>query len=152
MSSGSSSFLCKNYRTCINGLLMDTNEHNMWCIYVPSYGRVVKMQADTPLVKTKDIEISTLVSKEEALAEMIKALKLESLDDVTLTNISVVYSPRSEQVASEQEEKIVHPCWRIDYVIDPDIITAFQDYSDDGTILISMVDGLVVEYFNWDGV
>lgn len=138
------------YYPRMNELVLDSKMHGMWCIYVPMYGRVVAMEATSPLVLTGTEENESLISKKEAVEEVVRILNLESLDDITIKNISLVYSPRNKQVDKENETKVINPCWRIDYAIDEDKMTLDQLQSDDGTILINAVDGRETEYYNWN--
>ena len=86
-----------------------------------------------------------LITKEEAVANALPIIPVESEEDITVTNISLVYSPRSEQLFDKETEvKVINPCWRIDYVIKEDKITTDQYQNDDGTVLINAVDGFEV--------
>ncbi len=135
------------YRTRANGMLMDSKMHGMWCIYVPEYERVVVAEVGCPLIVTNIEQETELITKEEALANALPIIPVESEEDITVTNISLVYSPRSEQLFDkETEEKVLNPCWRIDYVIKEDKISTDQYQNDDGTVLINAVDGFEVEY------
>ena len=135
------------YRTRVNGMLMDSKQHGMWCIYVPEYERVVIAEVGCPLITTNIEQETELITKEEALAKALPVIQVESEEDITVTNISLVYSPRTEQLfVEETEEKVLNPCWRIDYVIKEEKITTDQYQNDDGTVLINAVDGFEVEY------
>lgn len=136
------------YRSVLNGRLLDTSKYMMYCVYVPERGRVVLAYARPPLVVTETLEETELISAEAAVEEVLRLLKVESQDDVTIVGISMVYSPRYAQVSEDLERKTIDPCWRIDYELPEEWFEKFYNlyYRDDGTILINAIDGQENKY------
>ncbi len=135
------------YQTQLNGRILDSMYYNLICIYVPAYERIVYMKADCPLVVTETLEEVPLVTQEEAVEEMLRVLKISSMDDITITSISMVYSPRYEQADHELERRTIDPCWRIDYELSENLREQPLLYNDDdGTIFINAIDGRENKY------
>lgn len=131
------------YRSVWNDLVMDTaNDYMLLCVYVPAYGRVVYADGTQSLVHT-NLKEKELISAEEAVAEVLRVQKIVSEKDIIVRNISLVYSPRAKQIMPDLEQRVIDPCWRIDYQLSEDFIKRNpNDYeTDDGTILINAVDG-----------
>ncbi len=127
------------YRSVLNGGLFDTTVYDMVCIYVPSYERVVYADVKSTLVVADTLEAVELITQEEAVEEMLRVLQLDSAEGVTVTGISMVYSPRIEQL---ETDKTVDPCWRIDYELSQELLRSNHKFDDnDGTIMINAVDG-----------
>lgn len=133
------------YRSYLNGRLLDSpiGYYCLICIYVPTYGKVVYATGDQSLVLTETCQEIQLFSKEEALEEALRVLKIQSTKDITITEISMVYAPRYLQVDPELEIRTIDPCWRIDYVLSEKLLLEQPAlyYNDDGTIMINAVDG-----------
>ncbi len=136
------------YRAVLNGRILDTTKYILYCVYVPELGRVVYANARPPLVVTETLEETELVSAETATEEALRLLKVESQNDVTITGISMVYSPGYDQANETLERRTIDPCWRIDYELTDEIFEKYQTlyYEDDGTILINAKDGKENKY------
>ena len=134
------------YQSLMNGLVLDTSDYKLLCIYVPEYKRVVYAIAEQSLVAVEALEEVEPVSKEIAVAEAVRALGLSSSEGFTVLNMNLVYSPIYEKVSKDMAEgnRVIEPCWRIDYALSGQLLELdqFKD-ADKGTIFINAVDGTV---------
>ncbi len=136
------------YRSTLNGLLLDSTVHGMICIYVPYYGQVVYAKARQSLNLLEVQEEQELISKRAALQEAVRILGLTDGEGLTVTNISLVYSPRIQDIQNGTRKKKVPLCWRIDYHFSEAVWENNPDLwvLDLRTILIDAVDGTQVKY------
>lgn len=135
------------YRSVLNGRLFDTTEFAMMCVYVPAYQKVVWVEGQRSSKVVETLEEVELISEEEALAEALRVIKVDSVEKITLKGISMVYSPRYEQAGTHLKRRIVDPCWRIDYQLSDELKeNATVAYHNDGTVLINAVDGRENKY------
>lgn len=130
------------YRSVWNDLVMDTsNDYMLLCVYVPAYGKIVYVDGTQSLVHT-NLEEKELMSAEDAVAEVLRVQKIASEKDIIVRNISLVYSPRAKQILPNLEQRIIDPCWRIDYQLSDDLLKRNPKFeTDDGTLMINAIDG-----------
>ena len=134
------------YKYTVNGRVLDSAKFDLMCIYVPKYEKIVYARGTHQLVATETSEETELISQEDAIAEVLLMLNLDSTEDITITGISMVYSPEGPKILNELEKKTMEPCWRIDYVLS-DKVKATPGYMyDDWTRMISAIDGRQVKY------
>ena len=133
------------YHSYMNGLKMDDIAHRMWCIYVPQYDTVIAASAGCSLVMTGIENKTELISTSRALEAALSFLPVESSDDLTFTDIEMVYSIGNGQAESITEIQIINPCWKIGYLIDVDKVTDGEYSEGDNVILIDAVSGIQVQ-------
>ncbi len=136
------------YRSVMEGLVLDSSFYQMYCVYSPHYGRVVYAIAKQPYVQVKTLEETELITRKAAVEETLRELNMTDGEGVTITGISLVYSPRGENMSVLKFEKIVNPCWRIDYQLSDEIKESYGLSKDDGTLLIDAVDGRETSFAN----
>ncbi len=136
------------YRSVLNGRVLDSGYYQMICVYVPGYEKVVYAKAPQPFVAVETLEEVELISQEEAIQEMLRVLTLNSSEGIKITGVSLVYSPRSEQL--KLKKQTINPCWRIDYEMDEKLLHELERFrDDDGTMLINAVDGRETKYYQY---
>lgn len=135
------------YQSKLNGLILDSTEYNLICVYAPAYDGIVYAKGSRSLELSEVLEEPELVTKEEAIAEAVRVLKIPSEEDITIKSITMIYSPRYEQVKRGLEKRVVDPCWRIDYELGENLKDNSLLYVDDsGTVVINAVDGRQNKY------
>ncbi len=80
------------YRTHVNGLSIDADTHEMWCIYVPKHEKVIAMAAGGSLVVTSMETDTKTMSIYKAIDTAVSLLELNSSDDIVVTKIEIVYT------------------------------------------------------------
>ena len=134
------------WQSVMNGVVLDSSDYMLLCIYVPEYQRIVYANAEQSLIAVEALEEVEPVSKEQAVAEAVRALGLPSAEGLTLLNMNLVYSPIYEKVSKDMAEgnRVIEPCWRIDYTLSEELKDRYQfKENDKGTIFINAVDGKV---------
>ena len=136
------------YQPILNGRLLDSKYYQCVFIYVPERESVVYVETGRSLVVTETLEPVELITKDNALMEVMRLLEIKSTDDIIFKGVSMVYSPRYDQANETLERRIIDPCWRIDYEMNEEIRKKHYGryYLDDGTIMINAIDGKVNQY------
>lgn len=134
------------YRPILNGCILDSREYYMYCIYVPLYDSVVKVSVVQSLVAVEGKEETNLMTKDEAIAKAVRYLEIDSLEDITITGISMVYDTEYEKSNPGLEERTISPCWRIDYVLSERLLErpTYQKSKYTGTVVIDAVEQRVI--------
>ena len=124
-------------------------------LYVPYYGRIMYAFGGSDLRIIDEEPAGSLVSKEAAVAEVMRYLGLEKADEIEILDISIVYSYRAYESELGKEldgsDSIYHadPCYRISYRLagdredDTDMDRLLASGSLARTILINALDGQV---------
>lgn len=135
------------YNSVLNGRVLDTVHYDLMCIYVPAYEKVVCVHAEQTLVVTETMPEAELITAEDAVANMIRDRNFESAEDISVTGISMVYSPQYKKVGEDLEQKTIDPCWRIDYELSEEMKNLSGFLDDDLTVMINAVDGKIATYY-----
>lgn len=102
------------YQKQFEGFAMDTASESMLILYVPLYGRPIYVNAPMPSIAAEKLGENQLISKDEALEQVLIAKGYSSAADIEVQQISLVYA--LQQVSEDEtvwDQAI--PCWQIEY-------------------------------------
>ncbi len=119
------------YQPYFNGKVMEDPTRMMSIIYVPALGKIVHLDAAVPYQEGEVVEEKTVITKEEAVSELLLTLGAKSLDEITVKEISMEYK-------IDYPSSTVRPCWRIDYDVN---VESERYVTDNGTMLIDAITG-----------
>jgi len=99
------------YQPYLEGMKM-ANTVSLKILYVPMYKYAVEVFGETPYEVIGTIEQKELVSESEAVGQLLMIKGYDSLEDIEIKQISLIYAP--QYVRDEEWEKAI-PCWKIAY-------------------------------------
>ncbi len=103
------------YQPYLEGHLMAQHYSSLVVVYVPLYGHVIYAQALMPYEVVEVLEEKPLISKSEAIAEVLQLNGYESVDEIELKDVSLLYAHQITIEDGKESAKVI-PCWRIDYL------------------------------------
>jgi len=103
------------YQPYLDGNLMADHYSSLYMIYVPYYGHVIHFECMPPYEVVDVLEERTLISQNEAVEGVILTKGYESVEQMNIESISLVYAPQITLEGEEILEKAV-PCWKVEYV------------------------------------
>ncbi len=103
------------YQPYLDGHLMAQHHNSLVVVYVPLYGHVIYAHALMPYEVVEVLEEKPLISKSEAVAEVLQLNGYESVDEIELKDISLLYAHQITLEDGKESAKVI-PCWRIDYL------------------------------------
>lgn len=134
------------YNTMLNGMVLDSTKYDLCCVYAPTYGRVVYASGEQPLRFVSTLEHTMFMVQKDSLLQAIEAYLEDSSDTITITNVSMVYSPEYAKMGQYLERRTIDPCWRIDYKVSESMKYSLGYWSDDWTMMVNAIDGSIVKW------